>query len=358
METEKVIDLIERMYIELSDFRDLDSIENQVKYPKLYKLKANFLNINNEWRYLFLGELIKKIQAFYLALKSYKEKKKPETAELLEEKASDILDVLTQLTLNESSAVQFVNEELRVSNVLRKILENKKKEEEIKKLNEKFKELIFSYESLKNKSTLIDEQYEKTLANLGTFEQKYQKFNQVIDVAANDSILTLYKEIYNRESAIADKYRNWALMIFLIVGILIVLSIIFIILQNGASFFFPTSYNKVDLDWGSLIKTLMLVSLTTPAWYLTRESSKHRKVAYKAQMLGTELAAFPLYVKEFKDEDRLALRKHLADRFFGQELYNDQPAKTETAFIQEQLKVIQESNRVLTEALKIKNSQS
>ena len=98
----------------------------------------------------------------------------------------------------------------------------------------------------------------------------------------------------------------------------------------------------------------MLFSLTTPAWYLTKESANHRKVAYKAQMLGTELAAFPLYAKEFKDADRLELRKRLADRFFGQELYNDAKSVQTSDYSLEQIKLMTEANKVLTEALKIK----
>lgn len=100
----------------------------------------------------------------------------------------------------------------------------------------------------------------------------------------------------------------------------------------------------------------MLFSLTTPAWYLARESSKHRKVAYKAQMLGTELASFPLYAREFKDEDRLELRKHLADRFFGQELYNDSKTNSNSDNSIEQIKLLTEANKVLAESLKIKKS--
>ena len=166
----------------------------------------------------------------------------------------------------------------------------------------------------------------------------------------------MYNDIYDREIVIADKYRNWALIIFTMVGILVVLAILFTLVQNSFAFFYTQTYSKVILGWDGLIKTLMLFSLTTPAWYLTRESSKHRKVAYKAQMLGTELASFPLYAREFKDEDRLELRKHLADRFFGQELYNDSKADSNFDNSLEQVKLLTEANKVLAESLKMKKS--
>ena len=71
-------------------------------------------------------------------------------------------------------------------------------------------------------------------------------------------------------------------------------------------------------------------------------------------MLGTELASFPLYAREFKDEDRLELRKHLADRFFGQELYSDSKSVQNSDSSLEQVKLLTEANKVLVESLKIK----
>ena len=71
-------------------------------------------------------------------------------------------------------------------------------------------------------------------------------------------------------------------------------------------------------------------------------------------MLGTELAAFPLYVREFRDADRLELRKQLADRFFGQELFNDSKSTSSSDNSLEQIKMLTEANKVLAEALKAK----
>lgn len=165
--------------------------------------------------------------------------------------------------------------------------------------------------------------------------------------------MKLYNEIYDREISIADQYRNWALGIFALIGLVLVFGFMNISIQNW-NHLRDSGYIHIPLGFESLIKTLMLFSLTTPAWYLTRESSKHRKVAYKAQMLGTELASFPLYVREFKDEDRLELRRQLADRFFGQELFNDSKITSSSDNSLEQIKLLTEANKVLAEALKAK----
>lgn len=136
---------------------------------------------------------------------------------------------------------------------------------------------------------------------------------------------------------------------------LLILGFLNLSIQNW-NYLRDSSYIYIPFGWDSLIKTLMLFSLSTPAWYLAREFSKHRKVAYKARMLGTELAAFPLYAREFKDEDRLELRKILADRFFGQELYSDSKTASNSDNSLEQVKLLTEVNKVLAESLKIKKS--
>lgn len=182
---------------------------------------------------------------------------------------------------------------------------------------------------------------------------KKHLLNQHIDNKNNSLIKKSYDEIYEEEVLIANRYRNWALIILGLIGGTLLLSFLNLSIQNW-NHLRDSTYIYIPLGWESLIKTVMLFSLTAPAWYLAKESSKHRKVAYKARMLGTELAAFPLYAREFKDEDRLELRKNLADRFFGQELYNDSKASLNSDNSLEQIKLITEANKVLAESLKIK----
>ena len=188
---------------------------------------------------------------------------------------------------------------------------------------------------------------------ISELKDKNDAYSQLIDEDSNARILKLYTSIYDDEIEIANKYRNWALGIFAMIGFILIFGFLNISIQNWNNLR-DSSYIHIPLGWDSFIKTLMLFSLTTPAWYLTRESSKHRKVAYKARMLGTELASFPLYAREFKDEDRLELRKHLADRFFGQELYSDSKTTNSNDNSLEQMKLMNETNKVLAEALKAK----
>lgn len=227
-------------------------------------------------------------------------------------------------------------------------------------LEKRIKSLKADISILEEQQKKIDEQRRVLLARqqeantiFEEFKNKNAAFSQLIDEQSNSQIGKLYKDIHDREITIADKYRNWALAIFAVVAIILILGFLNMSIQNW-NHLRDSSYIRIPLGWESLIKTLMLFSLTTPAWYLARESSKHRKVAYKSQMLGTELASFPLYAREFKDEDRLELRKHLADRFFGQELYNESKVAQSSDSSLEQVKLLTEANKVLVESLKIK----
>lgn len=133
--------------------------------------------------------------------------------------------------------------------------------------------------SILNKKNIAD--HETALRIVEELKSKNEAYSQLLDEDSNARILKLYEDIYEREIEIADKYRNWALIIFASVGLILLLGFLNLSIQNW-NHLRDSGYIHIPLGFESLIKTLMLFSLTTPAWYLTRESSKHRKVAYKA----------------------------------------------------------------------------
>ena len=209
---------------------------------------------------------------------------------------------------------------------------------------------------LEHQNQEVREKYQYIEKAFKEFEKKHAAYNEVVDVDSNGRLKKLYDDIYVQEITLADDYRKWALWIFAAVGGFLLIGFLIVSVQNWNHLRNP-SFIEIKLGWDSLFKTLMLFSLTTPAWYLTKESSKHRQVAYKAKMLGTELAAFPLYAREFKDEERLELRKRLADRFFGQELYGASNSKSDnSASSTEQIKLLAEMNKVTVEAIKVQQT--
>lgn len=167
------------------------------------------------------------------------------------------------------------------------------------------------------------ESYEKINKIYESIKNKNEKFNYFIDAENNEALKKLYDEIYDKENKVADDYRRYAVIIFIFVAFLVFFIILAGIMQNLSYIQEPDKYFPIKYDWGHFIRFLGIFSLTVPAWYFTKESSRHRLVAYKAKILGTELTAFPHYVKELSNEERINMRKELAGKFFGQELYSD-----------------------------------
>lgn len=180
-------------------------------------------------------------------------------------------------------------------------------------------------------------------------KSKNEKFNYFIDSENNEALKNLYDEIYKTEYDLADTYRKYSTYILIAVGALVLLIILSGMIQNLFYLTDPKNYIPIKYDLGSLIRYLAIFTLTAPAWYFAKESSKHRQVAYKAKILGTELNAFPHYVKELEKNERIKMRTELADKFFGQELYSDKSSTP--ANVIEQSKVTVDALKTVTSLL-------
>lgn len=62
--------------------------------------------------------------------------------------------------------------------------------------------------------------------SLEELKEKKSFLNKLTDHITNSEIKTLYDKIYDEEVLIADKYRNWALGIFLIIGTTLILDLL------------------------------------------------------------------------------------------------------------------------------------
>lgn len=285
------------------------------------------------------------LKDFLNDLRAYREINEDEILNTLEIKAGKIVNML----LSSGDYKDFV----RNDNTNKKIEDLIDIQGNINLIKEQQNKILEDNKKISNLNKKSIADHETALRIVEELKSKNEAYSQLLDEDSNTRVLKLYDDIYEREINIADKYRNWALIIFASVGVVLLLGFLNLSIQNW-NHLRNSIYIHIPLGWDNLLKTLMLFSLTTPAWYLTNESSKHRKVAYKAKTLGTELAAFPLYAREFKDEERLELRKSLSDRFFGQELFNDSKSVSSSDNSLEQIKLLTEANKVLAEALKAK----
>lgn len=217
--------------------------------------------------------------------------------------------------------------------------------------------LLFTTQSLADETRI---EITNINANLGKTKQTYEDVNQIyedirgknenfsyfIDAENNEALKDLYDEIYKTEYELADTYRKYSTIILIAVGLLVFLLILGGIIQNLFYLTDPKNYIPIKYDLGSFIRYLAIFTLTAPAWYFARESSRHRQVAYKAKILGTELNAFPHYVKELEKSERIKMRTNLADKFFGQELYSDKNSTPSNVL--EQSKVTVDAMKAVT----------
>jgi hypothetical protein len=353
----------------MSEKQDRTSMSSQIRELLLILLQeTNYQKIVNDLKIPAFTDLFMSYAIFeenFFAIKyKYFEKLRDDLVHLISWRKEDfIINVKNDLEQLVKDFIKYNElkdtQKVKDSKDLEEILQNTNilsLTQSIDNLHNQVTELHLKNEEILGKNSALENAQKRALDIINEIESKNQSFNLLIDDKSNAEIKNLYEKIYIDEIKLADKYINWALLIFAVIGSFLLLGFLNLSIQNW-NHTRDSSYIEIKFGWDSLLKTLMLFSLTTPAWYLTRESSKHRKVAYKAKMLGTELSSFPLYAREFKDEDRLELRKSLADRFFGQELYNDSSNTKNTNDVSiEQIKLIAEANKVLAESLKVKQN--
>ena len=352
----RIYDYLKIIFVECNRISEELIVDDVKDFPILMRFLNFFSNAEQEWRVHFQEHLEGQLRVVSSELQSFEVKVKNRNLLRDIENKIRVVNTYIEKTSAQNYSVEILNLEKQLQAEL-----------ELLPLNRGLKE---EYLILKNRLDILNDRTQKIQDNFAKtkkaqnsanqiiedLKNKNDAYSQLIDEDSNSRIKSLYTDIYDVEIKLADQYRNWALIIFAIVGVVLLVGFLNLSIQNW-NHLRNSSYIHIPLGWDSLLKTVMLFSLTTPAWYLTRESSKHRKVAYKAKILGTELASFPLYAREFKDEDRLELRKALSDRFFGQELYGDVQTKNSSLDNSlEQIKLLTEANKVLAESLKIKQN--
>lgn len=337
------------------------------KYPEIRQIADNLKNPDNEWVILYHMTQKQLLQDWYNVLNniyyesmSYGNEKKIE--ELLY-KIAKISKFLIE-AIKDTKVSEISKEDKAFAELLTKYLKQyqnyhfitdsvKNLGKEIKQTEIDFKKLHKEFTNVSSKEKEINDLEDKGHKIVKELEDKKILLNQLVDAEANSSLLKLYMTIADQEEDLANQYRNWALLIFGAIGSLVFISFFSI---NIPYTIFSSSIITTKEDLDPIVKGLIFLTLSAPAWYLTRESSKHRQVAYKAKMIGTEIAAVPLYIQELNDEDRLELRKSLADRFFGQELYGSSTPKADNSSSTEQIKLLAEMNKVTVEAIKVQQT--
>ncbi|MCU4503510.1 hypothetical protein KTI78_10050 [Acinetobacter sp. WU_MDCI_Abxe161] len=214
-------------------------------------------------------------------------------------------------------------------------IESKKIENEINRVNEELKKTL---DKSKQMEGLLEE-----------FKINNSNFKIYTEQNYNDHTKEIYAEIYNTEYALADKYRKYAILVFLIIAIFALINFLLPTIEGIINYFKINKFQTSPISILFFVRTIFLLLLTAPGWYFARESAKHRQVAYKAKIVSAELAALPFYIADLELKDRREMRIKMADKFFGQELYNDK--KSDNSNVSEQTKATTEAIKTINALL-------
>lgn len=344
------VKILESAVVSLESVQLLMTHEEKKTYPKIKNALSIIKNTGDLFEYKLLWDESPNIRNLRDAAQIYIQSNLKKDLEELNILASNIIEAFK---VNKQFNELITDPEKRKNIDIQEFVYFKKSMDKFNTLEESYKNFEQKNKFLEKINKNLLERQRQAEEVVEDLKNKYEFLNQKTDEHSNTHIQKLYSDIYDVEIQIADTYRNWALGIFAVISLLLIWKF-FNFSLNFNNLGFQISIPSKRIGWESALNILLLLGLSTPAWYLARESSAHRKVAYKAKILGTELSSFPLYVRELKDEDRLELRKQLADRFFGQELYSESKINSNSDNSLEQIKLLTEANKVLVESLKIK----
>ncbi|MCU7698787.1 hypothetical protein OD757_16415 [Acinetobacter sp. AYS6] len=213
---------------------------------------------------------------------------------------------------------------------------------EAKKLSDQLEEIKNKLNQDKELSQSVKDAYED-------IKRQHSSFNAFIEQNYNNATKKIYDEIFNTENTLANEYRSYAIKVFGVVALIACITFItpwwFGVLHWTRTYKFVVD----PVDTLFFVKSLFMFLLTAPGWYFARESAKHRQVAYKAKIISAELSALPYYIADLNEEKRHEMRIKMADKFFGQELYNDK--KSDNSNVNEQTKATTEAIKTINALL-------
>ncbi|MEH1712476.1 hypothetical protein V7G70_17755 [Acinetobacter pittii] len=184
---------------------------------------------------------------------------------------------------------------------------------------------------------------------INEFQEKFTSFNVFEEKQFNEKTKQIYTEIYNSEYKLANNYRKYAIAVFLSIGAVAIICFVLPLIIGIINYFKINEFKSPEPNSFFFIKSVFMLLLTAPGWYFARESAKHRQVAYKAKIISSELSALPYYLADLEEKDRHEMRMKMADKFFGQELYNDK--KSDSSNVSEQTKATTEAIKTINALL-------
>ena len=166
---------------------------------------------------------------------------------------------------------------------------------DIKKSKEQFRKEI---DELKNN---IDTNTSQLVTEL---ETKHNEAKKLVNLIGNVGITGNYQNIANNHKKDANRWR-WVAVAFMAAFSIILLVTIW-------------NLNIDSLAWQqTLVRVIAAISLSYPATYAARESSKHRKLETINRNAELELASINPFIEDLELETKQKIKGELVERYFG-----------------------------------------
>jgi len=147
----------------------------------------------------------------------------------------------------------------------------------------------------------VDESTSTLVANLTT---KHDEAKKLVNLIGNVGITGNYQNIANNHKKDADLWR------WVAIGFMAAFSVILI--------WTIWDLNTETLEWQkALVRIIAAVSLSYPATYAARESSRHRKLETINRNAELELASINPFIEDLEVETKQKIKGDLVEKYFG-----------------------------------------
>ncbi|NKC21578.1 hypothetical protein CWC29_022640 [Pseudoalteromonas sp. S4498] len=281
---ESLADEATKLHGDLDAFNKHDTSKEQNINPNISKIQSNLIHLHRalklEKEFIDSKGDIEKSEKALEALK-LKVKNALERAERMSEVCRTRTDELSKYA--ESSLQQ--------------------RAEEVKELNNKISSISSSIEDIDEEKERALKDIKDSVANATkNLKDKEVEVNRFLESISQKLTATEFANSSEREKRAADRTRNLALVCMF----LVIATILFVLYES----FSDTSWHSTTL------KAILIFSLSVPAVYLSRESSRHRIKQYEDGLTAFQLSALPSYVANLPPETQTEIKKEVANKIF------------------------------------------
>lgn len=161
-------------------------------------------------------------------------------------------------------------------------------------------------ESQKNQINKVNSIYEEAAIEI---EEKKNQIGEQLKIASEGVIASSFDNGAISERTIANRLRNWSLFCM---GLIVLITFV--------TFIESTEYG---FDWeSSILRFALIFTLSIPATYLSRESSKHRLQEHNLHQTALDLKTIDPYIKSISEPERTKLRVSLVESILSKNSEN------------------------------------